>query len=400
MATSERWPWPPIPVLSSAAKSRGARRRPPPAGSPKPPLRVNRAPCRLTVIYVLALLGFSSFGFAQLSAADLSRAAEVERLLATHAASVWPGWGPHALLVRKGGHEYLIAHPSPPEGFVPLKDVEIAGSRVHVLTGHLTPGPVATSWPVGGLWSVAVPALDDFQEAIDGILGEGVVLLDDPSYIRAVIHEAFHAFQMNTFGGPGGLPRADEAIGEREVLAALEQRSDLNDRHLQQGLALARALSADTEAEVRQAALQFLQFRASWRAVAPAGTRALERQIEWIEGLARYADTALMSSVGVEEAASASGLEPYPQPEQVREEFLRQLSDPASIPGGLRDRYFVLGAAQGFVLDQLMPDWKARTLPGGEALEDLLAEAAGGSSQGGDDDAISAGGPVAAEGGR
>jgi len=363
-------------------------------------VRANRAPCGLTVVYVLAFLGLSSFGFAQLSGADLLRAAEVERLLATHAASVWPGWGPQALLVRKGGHEYLIAHPSPPEGFVPLKDVEVAGSRVHVLTGHLTPGPVATSWPVGGVWSVAAPALDDFQEAIDGILGEGVVLLDDPTYIRAVIHEAFHAFQMNTFGGPEGLPRADEAIDEREVLSALGQRSDLNDRHRQQGMALARALSADTEAEVRQAALQFLELRVSWRAVAPAGTRTLERQIEWIEGLARYADTALMSSVSVEEAARASGLEPYPRAEQVREEFLRQLSDPASIPGGLRDRYFVLGAAQGFVLDQLMPDWKSRALPGGEALEDLLAEAAGGSSQAGDDDAISAGGPVAAEGGR
>lgn len=353
------------------------------------------------LIVAVALLGFSSPGFAQLSAADLARAAEVEQLLTTYAASVWPGWGPQALLIRKGAHDYLIAHPSPPEGFDPLQGVQIAGSRVHVSTGHLTPAPVATSWPVGGLWSVAVPALDEFQEAIDGFLGESVVLLDDPSYIRAVIHEAFHAFQLNTFGGPDGLPRADEAVDEREVLAALEQRSDLDGRHGRQGQALARALSADTEAEVRQAARQFLELRASWRAVAPAGTRALERQIEWIEGLARYADTALLSSVLADEAAraTASGLEPYAHAEQVREEFLRQLGDSASIAGGVRDRYFVLGAAQGFVLDELMPGWQARALPGGEALEDLLAEAVRGSGQS-EDGARSAGGPVAAEGGR
>jgi hypothetical protein len=50
---------------------------------------------------------------------------------------------------------------------------------------------------------------------------------------------------------------------------------------------------------------------------------------------------------------------------------------PASIPTGPRDRYAILGAGEAFLLDRLMPDWKAKAIPGKTALEELFAEVAG-----------------------
>jgi len=317
---------------------------------------------------------------AQPNPADLARMAEVERLLEAYAPAVWPGWSAQALLVRHGPVEYLVAHPSPPEGFARLDGVEAGGYPVYVLHGHLTPAPIATSWPVGDAWAVAIPVLDEFQSAIDAALGPGVVTLDDGSYVRALVHETFHAFQMNTYGGPGRLPRADESVDERAVLAALERVPTLDERQRQQGRTLAGALTApagpEGDAEAVAAARAFLALREAWRDEAPAGTRALERQVEWVEGLARYADVTLMRRAARDGFPPGPGLPPMPTADAVWTEFLGQLRDPASIPGGLRDRLYVLGAAQGFALDRLAPGWRERALPGGETAEDLLAEAA------------------------
>ncbi len=87
--------------------------------------------------------------------------------------------------------------------------------------------------------------------------------------------------------------------------------------------------------------------------------------MEWVEGLARYADVTLMRRAARDGFPPGEGLAPMPSADAVWTEFLGQLRDPASIPGGLRDRLYVLGAAQGFALDRLAPGWRERALPGG-----------------------------------
>lgn len=328
-------------------------------------------------LFLALTIAVSSWCLAQLTPADLTRAAEVERLLQDHANSVWASWGPQPLLLRSTQHEYLVAHPEPPAPFRRAARLEIGPFPVFVMDGHLTPGPIATAWQVGEVWSVAIPTRDVFQETIDRILGPNVVELDDPTYIRAVIHEAFHAFQLNTYEGPNGLPRADETVNEREILERLTASATIDEWHTKQGRALARALMADGPSDTRMAARTFLELRAAWRVVAPEGTRALEQQIEWIEGLARYADTTLMIERDQAENKQATEFDLYPSADEIWSEFLDQVRDPTTIAGGLRDRYYVLGAAQAFVLDRVSPGWRPRALPGGQTLEDLLIEAVG-----------------------
>jgi hypothetical protein len=101
--------------------------------------------------------------------------------------------------------------------------------------------------------------------------------------------------------------------------------------------------------------------------------------------LARYADTRLLllASSSTYEANSPlveqDVIEAYPEPDETWQSFLDQLAEPAQIPGGLRDRYYALGAGEGFLLDRLMPGWQVQAMPGGATLEGLLEQALAGS---------------------
>jgi hypothetical protein len=295
----------------------------------------------------------------------------------------WPGWGttPPPLLLRKGDFDYLIGHPAPPQGFEHLADVSIQGQQIYRLRGHLIPRPAATAWAVGDVWSVALPTYEEFQQAITELLGPGAVELDDVSFIRAVVHEAFHAYQFTQMGGMEGLPDFVQAVEEGQALDLLAEQADLDAYHTALGKALRSGIEAGDKVEARQAAAQFLALRREWRANQPQEIVIFEQSTEWLEGLARYADThlsLLASSAGYRAISlliEQELIEAYPKSDETWQSFLDQLADPTQIPGGLRDRYYTFGAGEGLLLDRLMPGWQAQAMPGATALEALLEQA-------------------------
>ncbi|MBZ0315185.1 MAG: hypothetical protein K8L91_02110 [Anaerolineae bacterium] len=318
---------------------------------------------------------------------ELAQIAEIRHVLTTYAADVWPGWETHLppLLIRKGDFDYLIGHPDPPAEFEAVLDLQLDGEPVWRMDGHLTPAPVATAWPVGDVWAATTPVRDEFQAAVDDLLGEGVVVLDDVAFIRAVVHEAFHAYQMNAYGGPEHLPEF-ALTGDLAWLDTLtdEERLALDTALVAEGQALNEALSEDaTEAEIHAAIDMFLSLRAERRANLPDEATAFERSVEWTEGAARYSDTRLMLLAGSADyvpSHEAAAVElAYPSSAAVWAHFRAQLADVLTIPGGYRDRFYVLGAAQLFILDRLTNDWQSRLWDEGAAVEDLLAEYASGS---------------------
>lgn len=310
----------------------------------------------------------------ELTAADVVRLAEVEQVLARFGNEVWPGWSQSPpLLLRKGEFDYLIGHPSPPESFEQIRGAAIGNRPVFRIKNHLVPVPAATTWEVTGVGCVAVPALEEFQREIDEQLGPNMVDLDDAAWVRVVAHESYHAFAMAAIGGMDNLPDFGPEVDPQRAVVILATIPDLDVRYATEGQALRDGITAQTEEDALRAAAAFLQARQSRRANYP-DLIAFERTLEWTEGLARYADVSLMRLAGSPDYAGAIH---YPDPAAAWQEFLTQLSDPASIPTGLRDRYAVLGAGQAFSLDRLMPDWKARAIPGKTALEELLAEVAG-----------------------
>ncbi len=202
----------------------------------------------------------------ELTAADIMRLAEVEQVLARFGDDIWPGWSQSPpLLLRKGEFDYLIGHPSPSETFEQIPGASIGDRLVFRSKGHLVPVPAATTWNVTGVWCVAVPALEEFQQAIDEQLGPNMVNLDDAAYVRVAAHEGFHAFVIAALGGMDNLPDFGPEIDARRAMDILATISDLDTRYAAEGQALRDGITAQTEEKALQAAAAFLQARQSRR---------------------------------------------------------------------------------------------------------------------------------------
>ncbi len=317
----------------------------------------------VSLVCIVLILSGSLPVYAQgeaLTASEKGQVAEARSLLAAYAGEVWIGWGDAVppVLLRKGDTDYWIGSPEPPQPFRLVPGMLIDGEQVYRAEGHQVPVPAATSWLVGDKWVVAIPVRDEFQAAVDEMVGPGVIVLDDAAYVRSIVHEAFHAYHFSVFGGleqmPDFVQEADDAwLGDLTEA----DRAALDEALLAEGQALAAALEPDaTEEDIRSAVDEFLRLRADRRATLPADAGDFERGTEWVEGAARYADVSLMQRAGM--------------PEQ----FRAALADLSLVPGGYRDRFYELGAAQMAVLDGLLPGWQTRLWEEGVAVEDLLAE--------------------------
>jgi hypothetical protein len=105
-----------------------------------------------------------------------------------------------------------------------------------------------------------------------------------------------------------------------------------------------------------------------------------ERLREWEEGLAKYAELEIGRLADLDEdyrPVQGISQDPSFQDYNGQENFWsNQLNEARSTRGRSGDTWFYYsGNALAVVLDRLSPGWKPRALPGGEFLDDLLAEA-------------------------
>ena len=263
---------------------------------------------------------------------DLGRVLAARQQIQQFGPQVWPGWSAAPVLLRAGAADTLLGWPGvPPPEFQRVVSLSFDQLPVYRRADHLVPVPAATAWPLGHTWVLALPTLPEFQQAVDAALGRNVVTLDDAAYVRAAVHEGFHAYQFSVL--KGHLP-AFGAADEAPVLARLGASPLLTGQLTLEAQALRRALGAPTQLEAREAGQMFLRLRAGRRARQSADVPAVERQLEWTEGLARYAE------VGVARRAGQGSSDPWPA-------FLSDLDQPARIRSGVRDRYALLGGRAG-----------------------------------------------------
>jgi hypothetical protein len=284
-------------------------------------------------------------------------------------------------LLRKGDYDYLIGHPQPPSSFQEIPGLTINNKQVLRMEGHLIPVPVATSWQVNEVWVAVTPVRDEFQQAIDEVLGEGVIVLDDVSYVRAVTHEAFHAFHMSLYETPDELPPIANMSADLSWYESLSEseRSELDMALLEEARVLNKALTENaTDDYIAARVAEFLLLRQERREALPEPAVEFEQGVEWLEGAARYADTQLLMVVGASDhllSAEARAIDlQYPPGEEVWNDFRAQVDDLLLVPGSYREWLYVSGAAQMFVLDRLVPDWQSRMFDGGLPPETLLLE--------------------------
>lgn len=322
---------------------------------------------------------------------DKARLAEAQQLKSEMGEQVWPGWGDSEipLLVWNRDYSFLTVDSQLPPPWEPA-----AGDDYYGETYFRRPSedPQNFAVQVGDQWVGSMATKGEMDAFIFEMIGDSVpeflqpvvpyrlLIQSSEVQISALLHESFHAFQAQA--APRRLEAAEAVHSRGEAYWQIDEGQQA-DWEAEIGL-LEQALAAESDAEARRLAGEFLAARSQRRA-APGLTSALidyERQLEWEEGLAKYVELAIWRA-----AARAEGYQPRPELDEDPDfhsyqnydqrwsQEVDQMARQASRPG--ETRFYYTGMAQAMLLDRLLPGWQARALEPDTWLEALLAEAAG-----------------------
>ncbi|MDI7276553.1 MAG: hypothetical protein QME94_11285 [Anaerolineae bacterium] len=353
----------------------------------------------------------------RLSQADKARLAEATHVRRTVGEGVWPGWGEAdiPLMLYNEQNAFLTGVEHPAAGWVRVPEMNVRGGPWMLVEGDTFAGQAYYYQPVedgarvigaftvmvGDRWVAAFETAEwsriAFQQdlsrelpplvrdvfpyalAFDSTIGS------DEIYIAALLHESFHAYQ--------GLLQPDR-LAAADRTSALEERYPWADPALKSAWqneldTLQRAVLATLREERIALARQFLQQRQERRTASalPAHLVEYERQQEWLEGLAKYAElSAGLAAAGAtyrplpQALAEIPGFAGYGRYPRFYQGQLREISRLSGRSGGVRFSYG--GMAQALLLDDLHPGWKALAMQPGACLEDLLADALAAAAEG------------------
>lgn len=372
----------------------------------------------LLVIALVGISALSNLGLPthshvteRLSALEKARLAEAIHLRRSLGDTVWPGWGLSdiPIIVYNEEYAFLVDYPSPPAGWLKMPQREARGGpweavadtfdgqvyyRQRLLNPDITPENFTVL--VGERWVATMQTKEygeiafyaGFPERLPSLLRPvfpyrlawRLIMGETENYLAALEHEAFHAFQGSV--APGRLAEA-EAANERESEYPWDS-SALDEAWKQEMDLLVRAVRAPASETAADLGRQFLLRRDERRASTglSLGLVDYERQREWLEGLAKYAELALGRVAG-----ATPGYMPLPalaaDPDfaryATRQRLWSQQIDEAKRTTGRagETRFYYSGMAQAVLLDRLLPAWKERAFNPGVMLEDLLREAVG-----------------------
>jgi hypothetical protein len=341
---------------------------------------------------------------------DKARLEEATHLRESLGNEIWPGWGemdlPYILYNEK--YAFLVGHPDPADGWVmepnkerrggawePVPGDEFAGSPYY---RQILPDPAKTpenfTVRVGEGWAATLQTKEySFIRFVEGFGGELPPVVrdvfpyrvvwrplggDSEAYIAGLVHEAFHSYQ--------GMVAYDH-FAEAEEVAAVENRYPWEDEALKEAWRkeldiLAGAAGVNSRAEAVDLAGRFLEQRNMRRAMPgmEAEWADYERQREWLEGLAKYAELSITRL-----AATDSGYAAIPAIEEDPEfhdyasrgrfwkQQFQELKRMSNREGEIRLYY--TGMAQATLLDWIMPDWRSQAMKPDSYLEDILRAA-------------------------
>jgi hypothetical protein len=317
---------------------------------------------------------------------------EACRLVEAREAEIWPGYrlGELPLLVlHPGVAEALVRHPLPPAGFERVKlpagegELGVLGTALgdeplFLRRGTTTfPSPMDTTEAIGGITTLVVTDR--------GARGES----DDAWNLAVMVHEGFHAWASRHVKAIAASPL--DVLEWPDLDARVNAHLELEGVALLAAIGAARAAGADARAdEIEEQSLLFLAERLRRRAHLPPAAIRWEDENEQNEGLASYAEWRayeLWSEHGVGEELARALPKLKSAAFRARADGMANMlghSARGSLsingssfgPGAVRRRGYFFGAAQGLLLDRLLPEWKHEA-ERGRALTELLREALG-----------------------
>lgn len=318
-------------------------------------------PFALIVLLVLFLPAFTQSPPGDspvLTAEDKANLTEVLRVQSDLGEEIWPGFARASIpiILYNERFEFLVGESAPPSPWTVVEGDEFGGKVYH---RRPSSDPQAFAVRVGDRWAGSMSSLDYMRRKAPLKIGR-------EAYVSIVLHEMFHAFQavqsVEHFGRSREAYKAQARYPakEAEFVAAWDAEGGL----------LAAALGTTDPAALRGKVREFLQARDARRAQARLAPDllAFERELEWLEGLAKYVEDQVPDL--------ASGRKDDPRYSSYRPPFWRQ-ADTYRLTKqlGHQDgdlRFYLSGMAQAKLLDVLSPGWKQKAMQPGVYLEDLL----------------------------
>jgi len=343
-----------------------------------------------------------------LSAAEKAYIAEVFHLRNALGDSVWPGWSrsDNPIIVYNEAYAFLIGYDGEPsEGWIRPPRNEHYGEAWSVVPGDDFYGepyyrqPLTRSGPtpenfavrVGDQWAAtmqtreysAIAFYKGFREELPSFVKPifpyravwHSLMGSADTYIEGLAHESFHAYQAT---------EVPERLYAAEGVHGLESsypwhRDDLETAWKIELDLLYQATQAGTDTEMRDLVAQFLDQRRARRASSGMSSAMVvyERQREWLEGLAKYAELRLGLTAcrdeeyrPVDDVLQDRDFKAY----RTQERFWSlQLKQARQARTG-ETRFYYSGLAQAVLLDHLMPDWKDHAFAEDTWLDVLLEE--------------------------
>ena len=347
-----------------------------------------------------------------LSELEKARLAEAKHLRQTLGDTVWPGWGLHDIpfIVYNEAYAFLVGYPRPPDGWVKMPQNDLRGGPWEAVPGDTfegqvyyrqrLPNPEITpenfTVMVGERWVATMETkeymeihfYDQLREELPSFLRPvfpyrlfwGLLIDTTETYIGALEHEAFHALQGSVI--PSRLAEAEKA-NQSESQYPWDDPTLSEDWQEELDL-LVRAVQAQSNEETIGLVRQFLALRDNRRITAGLNQDLAdyERQREWLEGLAKYAELAIGRLAGTTPGYTylpALAADPDFKEYTTREQYWSgQIGEVRRTSGREGEtRFYYSGMAQAVLLDRLLPDWKEQGFDPDVMLEDLLRQAAG-----------------------
>jgi len=298
-----------------------------------------------------------------LSVDDKAEIAAVLRLKTEAGDHVWPGFAAAdiPIILCSGRYEFLIGEAKPPAPWEIVPEDDFQG-RPYFRRAARDSQYFAVK--IGAHYAGSAGTLSRMN-------GQSRFKLSPDMHIVIILHEMFHAYEGN---------RAPARMTKALAAYKAESRYPYKDKAFaaawtSEGAALAQALKAADDAGAAQWAQKFWQIREARRQAAGFGPDLLdyERELEWLEGLAEYAEIRFHESAARLSPLSAIKFPPS-LPFFLQYDFVRLEKQLGAQDGDLR--FYVSGMAQLRLLDRLSPGWKTKITLDNFYLEDLVRAAA------------------------
>lgn len=315
----------------------------------------------------------------RLSSEDKDQLAELLRLKQVSGDLAWPAFGETniPLLQYNERYEFLVLHPDPPPSWEVVEGDTFQNRSYFRRRAEMTE---AFAVRVGGLWAGSLDTFGSMNRAMKEQLKKQIspekltpaflkmMSIRPAHHVVALLHEAFHAFQAVMAHGRFKAANSVYSL-EKEYPFGNE---DFQSAWKREGELLASALRTRDEAERQELIRKFLETRTERRQKASLSAElvSFERELEWLEGLAKYVEMrfAELGSSGIDEERSRAF---RIVKNRLQMDFYYRLMKLSDQRGDLR--FYLSGAALAMLLDKTSPGWKKNFLDqDGAALEDLF----------------------------